>query len=251
MKISVLTPCLNSERTIGHTLESFLGQTHTDKELLILDGGSTDDTLGIVARFPAEGVRVFPRGDSGMYDALNLGLSLYSGDAVGCLNSDDRYHDARALADGAGAREGADMVSADLDFVRDHEPRHVVRRWRGSLRPPGGFRSGWMPAHPTLYVRREVATAVGPFDPTYTIAADYDWMLRAYELHSFEHRHLDRILVDMRDGGMSNAGVRARLRHNLEALRSRRRWLQAGAVDLALLTKPLRKVNQYSSRTSG
>jgi glycosyltransferase involved in cell wall biosynthesis len=247
LKISVLTACLNAERTIGHTLESFLAQTHPDKELLILDGGSSDRTLDVVGSFPSDEVSVFSEADEGMYDALNRGLERYRGDAVGCLNADDRYADRTVLAELAASLGRTDMVSGNLDYVRDHESGTVVRRWRGTHRPKGGFRSGWMPAHPTFYVRRKVAEEVGMFDDSYRTAADYDWMLRAHELHSFRSDHLDRTLVHMQAGGRSTSGVGSYLRHNLEALKSRRRWLNSGLVDYALVAKPLRKVRQFAS----
>jgi glycosyltransferase involved in cell wall biosynthesis len=247
LKISVLTACLNAERTIGHTLESFFAQTHPDKELLILDGGSSDRTLDVVGSFPAEEVSVFSEADEGMYDALNRGLERYRGDAVGCLNADDRYADRTVLAELAASLGRTDMVSGNLDYVRDHESGTVVRRWRGTHRPKGGFRSGWMPAHPTFYVRRKVAEEVGMFDLQYDIAADYDWMLRAHELHGFTSTHVYRTLVCMQVGGLSTAGVRSQIKHNMEALRSRRRWLGAGFMDFALLSKPLRKVRHLVS----
>jgi glycosyltransferase involved in cell wall biosynthesis len=233
-------------QTIGYTLESFFRQTHYDKELVIIDGGSTDDTLDIVTSFPQDKVTLISEPDQGMYDAANKGLRLYTGDAVGMLNSDDRYHDHRVLEDIAAALDKAQMVSGNLDFVRDHATHEILRRWRGTAYWKGAFRRGWMPPHPTFYVRREVAQVIGEFDLKFRTAADYDWMLRAYEVHSFSSEFLDRVMVDMKIGGKSTSSVSSHLRHNFEALQSRRLRLGTAAVDYALLAKPLGKIHQIA-----
>jgi glycosyltransferase involved in cell wall biosynthesis len=225
-----------------------LAQDHPDKEVLVLDGASSDGTPALVARYAGDGVRLVCEPDRGMYDALNKALALYTGDAFGALNADDTFHDATALSRIAAALAGADMAHGDLDFVADHAGKRVLRRWRATPRPRRGFRSGWMPAHPTFYVRRHVAARVGPFDLGLRVAADYDWMLRAVELHGFRLAQVEGVLVDMRHGGASTASLRAHLRHNLEALAARRRWLGAPPLDAALVAKPARKLGQLLRR---
>ena len=245
MRVSVLTPCYNAAQTIAFTIESFLAQQHDDKEMIILDGRSTDDTSRIAETYTSANVRLFSAPDKGMYDALNKGLTLYTGDAVGVLNADDCYHDDAVLTRIADGLVPAQIVHGHLDFVRDHLDKQIVRRWRAEPRPSNGFRSGWMPAHPTFYVRRHVADKVGPFDLSLITAADYDWMIRALELHGFSSAIVDHVMVDMAQGGRSTAGPGAHLRHNLEALRARQKWLGSGPVDYALLAKPLRKLKQF------
>jgi glycosyltransferase involved in cell wall biosynthesis len=245
MKLSVVTVCFNSAKTIGYTLESFFRQTHADKELVIVDAASTDGTLNIVHAFAGENVRVLSERDKGLYDGMNKGLGLFTGEAVGFLNSDDRYQDDRVLADIAQGLADADIVCGNLDFVADHETGQVVRRWRGEPYQPGDFRRGWMPAHPTFYARRQVIEAVGRFDLSLPIAADYDFMLRAVEVCGYEPKFLDRVMVQMMAGGTSNSGLKAYLKSNLEALRARRRWLGSGLLDTALFAKPLRKLHQF------
>jgi glycosyltransferase involved in cell wall biosynthesis len=245
LKISVITVCFNSEKTIGYTLESFFSQTHIEKEIVIIDGVSTDRTLDIVRSFPQQNIIIISEPDRGMYDAANKGLRLFTGAAVGFLNSDDRFHDATVLSNIADVLEKFDMVSANLDFVRDHDTREVLREWRGSPYKQGAFRRGWMPAHPTFYVRRYVAEIVGFFDSRFKIAADYDWMLRAHELHSFHSTHLKRVVVDMKVGGKSTSDLSSWIQHNIEALHSRRRWLGSGLVDYALFAKPIQKLPQF------
>lgn len=245
MKISVVTVCLNAAQTIHYTVESFLAQTHWDKELVVIDGGSSDGTLDVVRSFRSENIKLIVEPDRGMYDAANKGLRGFAGDAVGFLNADDRFHGENSLSEIAAALEDADLVSGNLNFVRDHGARKVTRRWRGTPYRRGSFRRGWMPAHPTVYTRRHVVEIVGLYDTTYRVAADYDWMLRAYELHEFRSTFIDKVLVDMMAGGASTVNLRSHINHNLEALASRRRWLGSGTADYALIAKPLRKITQF------
>jgi glycosyltransferase involved in cell wall biosynthesis len=248
VRISVITVCFNSARTIGHTVESFLRQSHPDKELIIVDGASRDSTLDIVRSLAADEVTIISEPDDGIYDAMNKGLAAFGGDAVGFLNSDDRFKDEESLAHIAMGLEAADIVFGDLDFVSDHRSRQIVRRWRGSPYRPRAFATGWMPPHPTFYVRRAVVEAVGSFDTAFRIAADYDFMLRAMELHGFRAAMIDRVLVDMMQGGDSTSGLKAYVRSNFEALRSRQKWLNSGSLDSALVAKPLRKLGQFLLR---
>lgn len=244
MRISVVTVCRNAAATIGEALESFFRQSHPDKELLVVDGASTDATLDIVASFAGDSLTVISEPDRGLYDAMNKGLAGFGGDAVGFLNADDRFHDEGSLAAIAAALESADICYADLDFVDAARRAQVVRRWRSTPWRKGGFARGWMPAHPTFYCRRRVVDQVGRFDLRYRLAADYDFMLRALELADFTAVHVPRVLIDMGAGGLSSASLKSRVRHNLEALASRRRWLGAGLIDYALFAKPLGKAAQ-------
>jgi glycosyltransferase involved in cell wall biosynthesis len=245
MKLSVVTVCRNAAATIGRTLDSFLRQDHADKQLLVIDGASTDETVAIAQSFACDGLQVISEPDRGLYDAMNKGLARFDGEAVGFLNADDRFHDAGALSAIAGALERADICYGDLDVIDARDGERVVRRWRSRGWRRGDFRLGWMPPHPTFYCRRAVVDRVGGFDLRYRLAADYDFMLRALELTDFASVRAPRVLVDMGAGGLSASGWRSSLRHNLEALDSRRRWLGAGLIDYALFAKPLRKASQF------
>jgi glycosyltransferase involved in cell wall biosynthesis len=248
MKISVVTVCFNAERTIARTIESFRAQVHSDKELVIVDGGSTDETMTIIRSVaPADAV-IVSEPDRGLYDAMNKGLDAFTGEAVGFLNADDRFRHGGVLSRIAETLQQADISYGHLDFIDDAGDGRIVRRWRADPHRPKAFADGWMPAHPTFYVRRAVVDAVGRFNLDYNIAADYDFMLRAMELHGFRSLLVDDVLVEMSYGGKSTAGIGAYLKSNVEALRSRRRWLAAGAVDRAFIAKPLRKVGQFLNR---
>lgn len=244
MKISTVTVCFNSQSSIARTIESFLAQNHVDKELVIVDGGSRDRTLDIARGYGDPAIRIQSEPDKGIYDAMNKGLRLYAGDAVGFLNSDDAYHDDKVLARIAQALESADAVYGDLVMVADHRSRRPVRNWKAGGFVRGAFRKGWMPPHPTFYVRRELAERVGRFDDSYRISADYDFMLRALELQDARVQYIPHTLIDFLVGGMSTQGVGAVVRGNLECLKARRRHLGAPPVDAALFAKPLRKLRQ-------
>lgn len=216
-----------------------------------MDGASSDETMAVVARYACDQLTVISEPDRGLYDAMNKGLGAYRGDAVGFLNADDRFHHPGALSIVAQALETADACYGDLDYVDRAREGRIVRRWRATPWRKGAFRRGWMPAHPTFYCRRAVADAVGGFDLRYRVAADYDFMLRALELHDVAAARVPGVLVDMDIGGRSSASLTARLRHNLEALDSRRRWLRSGVVDYALFAKPLSKAGQFVGAASG
>lgn len=248
MKISTVTVCHNARATIARTVQSFLQQDHADKELLVIDGGSTDGTVEVVRTFDSPHIRLISKKDLGIYDAMNKGLANFSGDAVGFLNADDVYHDSSVLTRIAQNLAGADAVYGDLIMVSDHTTGHVVRTWNAGEFVPGAFRTGWMPPHPTFYVRRELAARTGAFDLSYRISADYDFMLRALETQQARVRHISHPLVDFMIGGLSTTGPAAVIRGNLECLRSRRRHLGTPMLDAALLMKPLRKLRQLAWR---
>ncbi len=128
-------------------------------------------------------LRVWSEPDRGIYDAMNKGLRLYGGDAVGFLNSDDTFHDSSALASIAAGLAEAEVVYGDLIFVSDHRSKRVLRTWKAGQYQRRSFQFGWLPPHPTFYIRRSLADRIGPFDLNYGSAADYDFMLRAMELH--------------------------------------------------------------------
>jgi len=244
MKISVITASYNSEATIGFTLESFLEQDHPDKEMLVIDGASSDATVKIVESFGSDTIRVFSEKDEGVYDAMNKGFRLFQGDVVGFLNSDDTFHDAHTLAAIATAMQDSDIVYGDLNMVTDHSTKRLVRSWRGGVFKHYSFQLGWVPPHPTFYMRREVAEKVGDYDLSYITTADYDYMLRALALNDFRVRYIPRVIADFQVGGISTRGLGVTIRGNLECLRSRRVHLNAPPVDAAFFLRFARRIFQ-------
>jgi glycosyltransferase len=241
MKVSVITAAYNSQATISYTIESFLSQGHSEKEMLVIDGASSDATLRIVESFRSDDIRVVSEKDSGVFDAMNKGLHLFQGDAVGFLNSDDTFHDPGVLAEIAEAMQDADIVYGDLHMVSDHTTKNLVRLWRGGTFRRFSYQLGWVPPHPSFYMRREVAQKVGDYDLTYATTADYDYMLRALALNNFRVRYLPQIIADFQMGGISTKGWGVSIRGNLECLRSRRVHLNAPIVDAAFFLRFLRR----------
>jgi glycosyltransferase len=237
MKISVITVCRNSAGTIAGTIQSFLSQTYPNKELLVIDGASTDGTLRIAKKLVSADIRIMSERDNGMYDAMNKGLRLYTGDAVGFLNADDTFHDTGALARVADGLRNAEAVHSGLVFVENHQTKKTLRTWKGEPFKRGQFRWGWLPPHPTFYIRRSLAQKIGEFDTGYGNAADYDYMLRALELHAESSAYVPGPLVDFLTGGASS-GLKSVLLANIGCLRSRRKHLGAPLIDLAFFLKP-------------
>ncbi|MBS1604124.1 MAG: glycosyltransferase, partial [Bacteroidetes bacterium] len=179
MKISIVTATYNSAATVRDTLVSVSGQGHSDVEHIIIDGGSRDNTLEIVSEFPHV-ARVVSEKDRGIYDAMNKGIALASGDVVGILNSDDVYADVLVLSEVAKAFEDPSVQAfyADLQYVYSDDLDRIQRTWRSGPFKMSNFYFGWMPPHPTFFVRREVYDRCGLFNLGLRSAADYELMLR-------------------------------------------------------------------------
>jgi glycosyltransferase involved in cell wall biosynthesis len=244
MKISVITASYNSQATIGATIESFLVQNHPEKEMWVIDGASRDATVKIVESFGSSAIRIVSEADKGVYDAMNKGLRLFEGDIVGFLNSDDTFHEPTVLQTIATAMEDADIVYGDLNMVSDHRSKKLVRVWRGGKFRSRSFQLGWVPPHPTFYMRREVARKVGEYDLSYVTTADYDYMLRALALNDFRVQYVPRVIADFQMGGISTSSWKVTLEGNLECLRSRREHLNAPVIDAAFFLRFVRRIFQ-------
>lgn len=244
-RVSVVTVCFNSAALLGGCIASVQSQQGAEVEHLIKDGGSQDASAELArARLrPQDRLLVAP--DAGIYDAFNQGLRAASGEVLGVLHSDDRFADANVLADIAAAFEAdpqLDLVYGHLQYRRPDGS--LYRHWRA--RPPGrhDLALGWMPAHPTVFVRRAFWERVGDYDPGYRIAGDYDWLLRAFRLQP-RSRCLDRVITHMRTGGASNGSAGKLLRKYREDVRAMRRHAP-GWWPLTLAAKNLRKLGQFS-----
>jgi glycosyltransferase involved in cell wall biosynthesis len=224
LKISIITVCFNSAGTIKDTLESISRQDYPEVEHIVVDGGSTDGTVEILRESQQVSSWV-SEPDRGIYDAMNKGLKLATGDVVGFLNADDVYADHAVLTDIAKAFSdtGVQACYGDLVYVSRNDVSHVVRYWKSDEYAKGGFSKGWMPAHPTFYARREVYEEFGGFDLDFRMAADVEFLMRVIEAGGIRFQYIPRVLVRMRLGGVTNRSISNVLKQNLEIVRAARK----------------------------
>lgn len=246
LKISVVTVTYNSAETLRETLESVNAQTHADIEHLIVDGGSSDGTMDLVRRYGHRVAQAISEPDRGIYDAMNKGVRAATGEIVGFLNADDVLADPLVIRWVSDAAESADIVYGDLVYVHRTDLNHTIRYWQSGSYSPQQLRWGWMPAHPTLYVRKDRFEKLGGFNEQLRIAADYDFVLRCFRQLPLRHTYVPRVFVKMRMGGASNRSIGALWRKSREDL-----WALhhngVGGIG-ALLCKNLRKLPQFLPR---
>ncbi|MDN2578980.1 glycosyltransferase family 2 protein [Aquibium sp. ELW1220] len=245
MKITIITAVFNREATIAQAIESVRAQTWPHVEHLVIDGASTDGTLAAIDGARREAMRLVSEPDKGIYDALNKGVALASGDVVGLMHSDDFFAHDQVLAKVAAAFEAPSVLAVygDLDYVSAADESRVVRRWRSGSYSPARLRRGWMPPHPALFLRRQVFERHGAYDTSYRIAADYDAVLRYFSRGNLNPAYIPDVLVKMRLGGESNRSLGNLVRKSREDYRA----LRANGVGglYALAWKNLGKVGQF------
>lgn len=251
MKISVVTVCYNSEATIEGTVRSFLAQQYPDKEMVVVDGQSRDRTLEIARSFDAGDIRIISEKDRGIYDAMNKGLRLFRGDAVGFLNSDDTFHNDQVLDKIADALARAEAVHSGVVIVKDHRTKAPVRRWKGKPLRRGAFRHGWMPPHPTFYVRRALAKRARSFDLRYRPDAAYNFMLRALKPHTNTVEYILGPLVDFLSRHATRSSVSVAMESILRCLDSREEHLGSRFYRTPHYLGSRRATSQQSWHTSG
>lgn len=226
MKISIITASYNSGATLRDTLESILAQTYKNYEVVIIDGGSSDNTKQIVDEYlpKFEGrLKWYTGKDRGLYDAMNKGICRATGDVVGILNSDDFYAGPDVLTSIAEGCKEVYAVYGDLDFVDQNDTTRIVRQWHGSQHTPGAFRKGWHPAHPTFYARKECYEHFGGFDISFDVSADFELMLRFLEKGNLSSRYIPMTFVKMRMGGESTGSIGKIIQGNKNVLRAFRK----------------------------
>ena len=246
LKISIITSTRNCIRTIGDTLDSLENQDYKLKECIWIDGASTDGTSEYLASRSINFDSVYiSEPDNGIYDALNKGLQLVSGDIIGFLHADDVLADKSVLSSIANAFKdpAVDAVYGDLIYVREYDLNAAVRYWRPGFFTKRKLNWGWMPPHPALYLRREVYERIGQFDTCYKVASDYDYILKVFTSPNFKSIYLPKVLVRMRMGGLSNGSLPMILRKSLEDYQALRRNKVGGLG--ALIYKNISKLTQF------
>jgi glycosyltransferase len=219
---SLITVVRNNPQ-VAEAVASVLDQDYPGRiESIVIDGASTDGTLAALAPLRGRLAHLVSEPDRGIYDAMNKGLRLATGDLVGLLNADDLYQDRQVFARVARAFEdpAVEACFGDLVYVRAEDPTRVLRYWKSGPPRPDAFQWGWMPPHPTLFLRRGVYERLGLFDLRYRIASDYEFMLRVLLKHRLKAVYLPEVLVRMRAGGASNGSLKGILRANAECRRA-------------------------------
>ncbi len=245
MKISIITVTHNSAKTIRDTLESVGQQDYLDIEHIIVDGRSTDNTMAIINQYPYI-AKILSEKDDGIYYAMNKGIGLSTGDVIAIINSDDIYNNNHVISRVMRAFEDktVDAVYGDLQYVKTEDTSKVVRTWKSGPFEKEKFYFGWMPPHPSFFVRKKVYEEIGGFNTQLDTSADYEFMLRTLFKNDYKVKYIPEVLVRMRTGGASNASLKKRIHANREDSKA---WklndIKPYFFTIAL--KPVRKIFQY------
>lgn len=246
MIISIITVSYNSSATIESTILSVLEQVDCEIEYIIIDGGSKDDTVNIIKKYEHKISQWISESDNGIYDAMNKGLKLASGDIIGFLNADDFYNAKDILSQVCEIfkKPEVEALYGDLVYVDNHNPKKIIRYWKAQKMKVNAFLYGWMPPHPTFFVKKEIYHRLGGFNTVLRSAADYEIMLRFIHKNGIQLFYLPKVLVCMRIGGVSNASLTNRIRANKEDTLA---WRLNGLKPYFFTTwlKPIRKINQF------
>ncbi len=247
MKVSIVTITYNSAATVEDTIKSVVMQDYPDMEYLVIDGKSKDQTLSIVERYKDKITKIVSERDGGLYFGLNKGLKMATGDVVGALHSDDIYAHPQVLShvmELFNKDPELEGVYADLNFVSRDDTNKVMRVWKAGAYEPDAFKKGWMPPHPTFFVRKSVYEKYGYINTDLKLSADYELMLRLVHKHQIKIAYLPETIVKMRMGGVSNISFFVKMKANIEdKLAWKLNNLKPGL--LTTLRKPLRKIGQY------
>jgi glycosyltransferase involved in cell wall biosynthesis len=245
MKVSIITVCFNAEKTIRDTIESVLAQDYPHLEYIIKDGGSTDNTLKIIESFGDKIHRLISKPDTGIYDAMNQGIQNSTGEIIGILNADDVYAYDSVLSDVVSQfAPESDALYSDLVYVKSDNLQQIVRKWISGEYNRNKFLNGWMPPHPTFFIRKKHYENYGLYRTDMKSAADYELMLRMLFKHQLRASYLPKTTIKMRVGGVSNSTLLNRLEANRD---DRRAWKMNGLKPkwYTLYWKPLSKLKQF------
>jgi len=243
-KISIITVVYNAQNTIERSINSVLGQNFKNIEYIIVDGGSTDGTREIIENYREKIDGFISEPDKGIYDAMNKGIALATGDVIGTINADDYFADNDVLYNIAKvfAEQDTAILYGNLDYIDINDK--IVRKWRSGKYSKGMFNWGWMPPHPTFYCKKSLFEKLGVYKLDYGSAGDYELMLRFIHLNDISAYYLNMVLIKMVVGGVSNKSLSNRvqaMRFDLKAMRNNNIFLPM----VTILFKPLRKIAQF------
>lgn len=245
MKVSIITVVFNNEKTISDTIKSVLNQTYHDIEYIIVDGKSTDDTLKIIKSYGSKINIVISEKDYGIYDAMNKGVAIASGDVIGFINADDMLYDKHCIKKIINNfNEDIDVVYGDKTYVNRNDKSKLVRYWKAGNFEKKKYKYGWMTPHLSTYIKKKIYDRYGAFDTRFKIAADYELMLRFFYKNNLKIKYIPEIIVKMRVGGISNNSFLNVVTSNYEAYKS---WKVNGlkVSPLIMILKPMTKLRQF------
>ncbi|GAB3971143.1 glycosyltransferase family 2 protein [Spirosoma terrae] len=249
MKVSIITVVFNGAEHIRDCIESIINQTYSDIEYIVVDGKSTDGTVDIVESYGARIARFVSEPDKGLYDAMNKGISMATGDVIGLLNADDFYRHDRVIENMVATfkRTNSDAVYGDMLYVDRVDTQSLKRYWRSGWYTENAFLWGWMPGHLSFFAKRWMYEKYGLFRLDMKSAADYELLLRFIHKNNAKLAYMDEVTIVMRAGGISNSSLKNRLRANRE---DRLAWDMNGLKPyfFTLWLKPLRKLSQYITK---
>lgn len=250
MKVSIITVCLDGVDTIEDTIKSALSQDYKDIEYIVVDGGSSDGTLDVLAKYQGKISNCISGPDKGVYDAMNKGIKLSTGDIVATLNSDDVYADETIVGQMVEFMQnnGLDAAYGDLVYVDRNNIDRIARFWKAGVYKKGAFCYGWVMPHPTFFCQKKIFEKYGYFNEQFQTAADFELMLRFIEKHRIKVGYLPKVIVKMRTGGKANV-LRGIIRGNWEIIRS----FRLNNLRLSpwfFIVKPITKISQLFTRPS-
>ena len=250
MKVSIITVVYNNKDTISDTIESVLNQTYQDIEYIVIDGLSSDGTLDVINRYEKRISKVVSEEDSGIYDAMNKGISISAGEVIGFINADDMLHSSQCIEKIMHLfNDGFDVVYGDKIYVDRNDSSKLLRYWKAGSFDKNKYRYGWMTPHLSTYIKREVYEKHGGFDTRFKIAADYELMLRFLYKNNLKVKYLPEVIAKMRAGGVSNSSFLNIIISNYEVYKS---WRvnDLKIWPLIIITKPASKIKQVFSWNS-
>ncbi len=225
MMISIITVCRNSSKTIERALRSVVEQDYPNIDHIVIDGASTDSTLSILQNFRAHLSHLISEPDDGIYDAMNKGLALARGDVICFLNADDFYSSSKVISSVMSQIQlyKLDALIGNVAYFKEKNPNKIIRLYRSSRFTPKRLSWGLMPAHPALFLKKNIFNRVGLFDKSYRIAGDFEFVIRVFHNQSICYQYDQNILVNMQSGGISNNGWKSKYIINCEILRACRK----------------------------
>lgn len=246
MKISIITVVYNNEKYIEESIQSIISQDYDNIEHIIIDGGSTDNTVNIIKKYKDNISLLISEKDKGIYDAMNKGLKSATGDIVGILNSDDIFIDANVIkkVDNIFKTKNVDCIYADVLYVDKDNTDKVIRKWISSDFIPGSFKKGWHPPHTTFFVKKSIYEKYGYIDDSLDVSADFELMLRFLEKHKVSTYYLNEVIIKMRIGGESNKSIFKILKGNINCYKAfKKNGLKVSPIYFLYRLVP--KIGQY------